>query len=220
MNVLVAAAHMDDETLGMGGTIAKHVHAGDSVTVWIAAKRAYDHQFDPRIIEEERAAALKAAKVLGHKARFQDLPDELLDQKLLDLIVPLERCVQEVQPQAVYTHHRWDVNQDHRAVFEATLVACRPIARHKVSRLLCYEVPSSTDQVPPSADGAFLPNYYVDIQRFLERKQEALRAYARELREFPHPRSLKGIEVLAHKRGMEVGLPAAEAFMVLRDQWE
>ena len=46
-----------------------------------------------------------------------------------------------------------------------------------------------------------------------------MQAYARELREFPHPRSLEGIEVLARKRGMEIGFVAAEAFMVVRDEW-
>lgn len=220
MKVLVLAAHMDDETLGMGGTLAKHVQAEDSVTVWIACKRAYDHQFDPKKVEEEKASARAAARALGYTdLRFQDLRDELLDERLLDVIVPLEQCVREVKPSVVYTHHRGDNNQDHRALFQATMVACRTISAHKVPRILCYEVPSSTEQAPPFPECAFLPNFHVDVSRFLEKKLRAMKAYARELREFPHPRSLKGIEVLAQKRGMEAGFPAAEAFMVVRDEW-
>lgn len=220
MKVLIVAAHMDDEILGVGGTMAKHVATGDSVTACITCNRAYQHRFDPALVQEEKEAALKAAKVLGyHDVRFLDLRDELLDERLLDVIVPLEECIQQVRPSVVYTHHRSDSNQDHRAVFQATLVACRTIAPHKVRRLLSYEVLSSTDQVPPFQEYAFQPNFYVDISRFLDRKIEAMNAYARAMREFPHPRSSKGIEVLAQKRGMEIGFQAAEAFVVLRDEW-
>ena len=220
MNVLVISAHMDDETLGLGGTIAKHAAAGDAVTVCVACKRAYDHQYDPKLVEEEREAALLAANVLGCKdVRFLDLRDELLDERLLDIIVPLEECVLDVMPSVVYTHHRGDSNQDHRAVLQASLIACRTISRHKVARLLSYEVLSSTDAAGPFPEYAFQPNFYVDITQFLGHKIEAMKAYVRELREFPHPRSLRGIDVLAQKRGMEIGFQTAEAFVILRDEW-
>lgn len=220
MKVLVISAHMDDEVLGMGGTIAKHVAAGDQVSMCIACKRAYNHQFDPKVVEEEKAAARRAATVLGYQdIRFFDLKDELLDERLLDVILPLEECIQKIKPALVYTHHRGDANQDHRAVFQASMVACRTISSHKVPRLLSYEVPSSTEQAPPFPEYAFQPNFYVNIEGFLGRKIEAFKAYTRELREFPHPRSAKGIEVLAQRRGMEIGFQAAEAFMMIRDQW-
>ena len=93
------------------------------------------------------------------------------------------------------------------------------ISQYKVPRLLSYEVPSSTDQAPPFADHAFQPNFYVDISQFLDRKIQAMKAYTRELREFPHPRSEKGIDVLAQKRGMEIGFQAAEAFVLIREEW-
>ena len=220
MNVLVISAHMDDEVLGMGGTIAKHLEAGDTVTVCIVCKRAYEHKFDDALVKEEQESTRRAANIIGYEdIRFLSLRDELLDERLLDVIVPLEDCVLDVRPSIVYTHHRGDANQDHRAVFHASLVACRSISQCKVPRLLSYEVLSSTDTAPPFPEYAFQPNFYVQIDDFLERKIEAMRAYARELREFPHPRSLEGIEVLARKRGMEIGFVAAEAFMVIRDEW-
>jgi len=220
MKVLVIAAHMDDEILGMGGTIAKHVAAGDQVTVCIACKRAYNHQFDPQVVQEEKDAAVQAAKILGYEGiQFLDLRDELLDERLLDLIDPIENLVIKLRPAVVYTHHRGDSNQDHRAVCLASMVACRSTCEYKVSRLLTYEVPSSTDIAPPFPEYAFQPNFYVEIGAFLDRKIEAMKVYKRELREFPHPRSAKGIEVLAQKRGMEVGFRAAEGFMLIRDEW-
>jgi LmbE family N-acetylglucosaminyl deacetylase len=220
MKVLIVAAHMDDEVLGAGATIARHVAAGDDVSVCIVCKRAYDHTFDPKINAEEKAAAHRAAKILGYSnVQFLDLRDELLDERLLDVIVPLEECVMTVQPDVVYTHHRGDSNQDHRAVFAASLIACRSISRHKVKRLLAYEVPSSTDIAPPFPEYAFQPNYYVNASGFIDRKIDALRAYVREMKEFPHPRSAKGLRVFAEKRGMEIGFEAAEAFMVIREEW-
>ena len=220
MRVLVVAAHMDDETLGAGATIAKHVAAGDHVTVCITCKRAYDHRFSTRLVREEKRAAKQAMQRLGyHAQRMLDLPDERLGERLMDLMIPLEACIEQVRPEVVYTHHRGDANQDHRAVFQASLIACRAISRHKVRRLLSYEVPSSTDQAPPHPELAFQPNWYVNIEGFLNHKLQAMRCYKRELRNFPHPRSLKGLEIVAQKRGMEAGFHAAEAFVILRDEW-
>jgi LmbE family N-acetylglucosaminyl deacetylase len=221
MKVLIISAHMDDETLGVGGTIARHVRAGHSVTVCIVCKRAYDHKFDSSIVQREKDACARAAHVLGYSdLRFLDLRDELLDERLLDIIVPLEDQILSVKPSIVYTNHRGDSNQDHRAVFQASMIACRVLSRHKVPRLLTYEVPSSTDIAPPFPEYAFQPNYYVNIETFLDKKIFALKEYERELKEFPHPRSAHGIEIIAKKRGMEAGFHAAEAFMIVRDQWE
>jgi N-acetylglucosamine malate deacetylase 1 len=212
---------MDDEVLGAGGTIARHVANGDSVSVCIVCKRAYDHKFDDNVIQEEKGACARAAKVLGYQdLRFLDLRDELLDERLIDVIVPLETQVVELKPSVVYTHHRGDSNQDHRAVFQASMIACRSLSAHKVLRLLSYEVLSSTDIAPPFPEYAFQPNYYVNIESFLERKIEAMKQYERELKQFPHPRSSQGIEVMAKKRGMEIGFPAAEAFTIIREQWQ
>lgn len=221
MNVLVIAAHPDDEVLGVGGTIAKHIAAGDAVSVCIVCKRAYNHRYTPKLVAEEKAAARRAARILGYGPRltFLDLPDERLDEGLLRVITPLEACVQRVRPRVVYTHHRADANQDHRAVFQATMVACRAIARPHVPRVLSYEVLSSTDQALPSTSEVFRPSFYVDVERFVDRKVLAMQTYRRELRMFPHPRSVEGIEVQAKRRGMEVGFRAAEAFELLRDEW-
>jgi LmbE family N-acetylglucosaminyl deacetylase len=220
MNIFVIAPHMDDETLGMGGTIAKHVAHGDRVTVCVVANRAYDHRYDPEAIRREEAAVEKARETLGYaRVALLGLPDEQLDRGVIDIIVPLEAVYAEVQPEVVYVCHRGDNNQDHQAVFRAAMVVCRPIAKPRVRRLLCYEVPSSTDQSPPLPEFQFMPNFYVDIGGYLAKKMAALRCYEKEIRVFPHPRSPEGVEAVARKRGIESGFEAAEAFMVLRDSW-
>lgn len=219
MKVLVIAAHMDDEVLGVGGTIAKHVDAGDSVHVVCVANRVYAHTFDEQRNSAEEACALRASQILGYEAcEFLRLPDERLDSALQDIIVPLENRVQEIEPEVVYLNHYGDVNQDHRAVFEAALVCLRVTAAPFVRQVLCYETPSSTEQAPPLPARAFLPNCFVDISRFLDRKLEAIACYETERRAFPHPRSIEAVRLLAARRGVQAGFEAGEAFAILRDR--
>jgi len=219
MKVVVIAPHLDDEVLGAGGVIARHVNEGDEVLVFFIAHRVYDHKFDEERNRIERECALKAKEILGYKeATFLDLPDERLDISVQDIVIPLEQMVQPLVPEVVYVPHRGDNNQDHRAVFQAARVAFRPAVTPYLRRLLCYEVASSTEQSPPMPETAFLPNCYVNIDAHLQKKLDALRCYETEKREFPHPRSEEAVRILAQRRGIETGFPAAEAFVMRRDR--
>ena len=221
MRVLVIAPHMDDEVLGMGGAIAKHVSEGDEVYVCFVAHRVYEHKYDEEKNRVEIQCALKAKEVLGYKeAEFFNLSDERLDVCIQDVLIPLEAYINKIKPEVVYINHRGDNHQDHKAVFQAAMVALRPSATPHTKKILCYEVPSSTEQSPPFSDLAFLPNLYVNIEKHLKTKIDALRCYQTEKRGFPHPRSLEGVRILAKKRGMEIGFKAAEAFIIMRDEWE
>lgn len=220
MKVLVVAPHMDDEVLGVGGVIARHVGEGAEVYVCFIAHRVYDHEFDDSRNRIEKACALKAQKVLGYKEEtFFDLPDEQLDICIQKIIILLEPYIKAVSPRVVYLPHRGDNNQDHRAVFQAAQVVFRPAVTPYLRRVLCYEVSSSTEQAPPVPEAAFLPNHYVNISSYLEKKLDAMRCYQTEMREFPHPRSEQAVRILAQQRGVESGFPAAEAFLILRDRW-
>lgn len=220
MRVFVVTPHMDDEVLGAGGVIARHVDQGDEVQVCFIACRVYNHRFDEAQNQLEVQCTMKAKEILGYKeAHFLNLPDERLDTCLQDIIIPLEQRVEALAPEVVYLPHRGDNNQDHRAVFRAAQVVFRPVATPYLRRLLCYEVPSSTEQSPPVPEAAFLPNCYVNVGSYLERKLEALRCYDTERRPFPHPRSEEAVRILALRRGSESGFPAAEAFLILRDKW-
>lgn len=218
--ILVIAPHMDDEVLGCGGAIAKHLAAQDAVHVVIVANRAYGHRYDEALIEREKQACRAAGRVLGYgEPVFLDLPDERLDNAVIDVAVPLEEAAASVRPDVVYIPHRGDNNQDHRAVFDAARIALRPFTDFAPRTLLCYEVPSSTDISPPGTDWPFAPSRYVDITGHLDAKLDAMDCYQAESRSFPHPRSRKALETHARSRGVQVGADAAEAFMVLRDIW-
>ncbi len=221
MNILIIAPHMDDEVLGCGGTIARHVENKDKLFVCFIAHRIYSHKFDKKKNETEKSHAIKARKVLGYKESvFFELNDERLDAAIQDIIIPLEKYVLKIKPGIVYCPFQSDNNQDHRAVFDAARVVLRPVATPFVKKVFMYEVPSSTDQSPHLAENIFLPNYYVDTTKYIDKKIEAFRCYETEKRAYPHPRSEEALKVLAQKRGTEIGFKCAEAFMIIREKWE
>jgi LmbE family N-acetylglucosaminyl deacetylase len=217
-SVLVIAAHPDDEVLGCGGTIARHSAAGDEVHVVILAQGLMARpQAKAEDLEALRRAAREAGDTLGvADLTLHDYPDNRLDTiPRLDVTRFIESHIERVLPEIVYTHHRGDVNIDHVRANECTLAACRQIPGQSLRRLLFFEVPSSSEWGPGAEP--FIPNWFVDISRTLDRKAAALRAYASEMRPSPHPRSEEAVTHLARWRGATAGVPAAEAFVLARN---
>lgn len=209
--VLVIAAHPDDEVIGAGGTIAKHALAGDQVSVAIVTEGA-SVQFpsDPSKARLKSEQAHRAAKILGVKQVFEgNFPDQKLDQfPVLEIVRFLERVVRELKPQFVYTHHFAELNQDHRACHEATLIATRPFSVASLERLLCFSV----DTLSLLGKQSIVHDVYNDITDTLEKKLEALSVYETEVRPYPHPRSSEALRLIAGRNGALVGLKAAEVF--------
>lgn len=224
MNVLVIAAHPDDEILGCGGTIAKHCDDGDEVHVVIMAEGITSRDLDRNRERHAESlsvlarAAQEANAILGVASLVLcDFPDNRLDAcDRLELIKVVEGHLDRVRPEFVLTHHAGDLNIDHRRVHEAVVTACRPYPGQVVKSLAFFEVPSSTEWQVPGSAPAFAPNWFVNVTSTLERKREALQAYQQEMRAWPHSRSLEAVEHLARWRGASVGCSAAEAFMLGR----
>lgn len=224
--VLVFAAHPDDEVLGCGGTMIRHSKDGDEVRVVIVAQGATSRYstIQKESLKKEHSklikAATKAAKILGvSEVKHLNHPDNELDTvSRLKIVKEIEIEIEEFKPTIVYVHHAGDVNIDHRRIHEAVVTACRPMVNMSVKRLLSYEVASSTEWQTQGSAPPFIPNYFVDISEYLESKLKALGAYESEMREWPHPRSMRGIVHLNHWRGSIVGVEAAEGFMLLREK--
>jgi len=220
--VLVIVAHPDDEVLGCGGSMAKHVSSGDNVFVLIMSdgvtSRAGKGQQDHAQLEQRTNAAKLAAETLGARLLATlDYPDNRMDAvDLLDVVKSIESQLEVVKPTIVYTHHASDVNIDHRIVHDAVIAACRPQPGVSIKKLLFFEVPSSTEWRPGSSRKSFSPDYFVDISATVEKKFQALNCYEKEMREFPHARSLKACQFLVGWRGATIGVQAAEAFEVGR----
>lgn len=216
--VLVVAAHADDEALGCGGTISRHVAEGDTVyVVFMADGVSSRNEADQNALESRNLAAENARRVLGVRENFYlGLPDNRLDSiPLIEVIQRLEPIIRKHQPDVIYTHHHGDLNIDHRITHQAVLTACRPMPGCLVKKIYAFEVLSSTEWAAPCSE-AFMPNHYVDISNQFNIKLDALRAYELEMRQAPHSRSIEHVTHLAHHRGHTVGVMAAEAFSTIR----
>ena len=220
--VLCVVAHPDDETLGVGGTLALHAEAGSEVKVLIMSEGEVEKLRDTPRCDTRRECALRAADAMGvSEVEFHDFPDQRLETvPFIDLIKTVERALEAFRPTVVYAHHGGDANTDHQVVFKAVYAACRPMTPlgSLVERFLAFETPSSTDQAPQMPHYAFVPTTFVDVEPVWDKKLKALACYPSEMIGGRHPRSFDYIEALARVRGGHSGYLLAEAFVPVRER--
>jgi LmbE family N-acetylglucosaminyl deacetylase len=218
--VLVVCAHTDDEALGCGATLRRHVQGGAEVFC-ISLTNGVGSRSDAHVggkVAQRSEAAEESARVLGFRwIANGGFPDNALDTvPLLEIARFVEAAKGEAKPDIIYTHHGGDLNVDHRVAFAATLTAFRPQPDERYSEIRTFEVPSSTEWSHASLGPIFDPTLFVDAQETWAAKQAALVAYEMEMRAFPHARSTQAIDALSTWRGAQVGLTRAEAFEVVR----
>lgn len=214
--ILIIAPHPDDEILGCGGVIKKYAKAGHDVCVLILTNGS-TVRYGDKMIDTLQREAKSSNDLLGVKRIiFKDLPEQKLDGlPVLDIIKEIETIIGEIRPDIIFTSHKGDINQDHAAVFGATMVAARPINNY-VKEIYSYEVPSSTEWGNPFPEKVFIPNSFIDIEYEIEDKLLAMKKYESQMHDWPHSRSEEGIRTLAKYRGMQSNLRFAEAFMLIR----
>jgi N-acetylglucosamine malate deacetylase 1 len=217
--ILIVAAHPDDEVLGCGGTIARHIDEGSTVAVIFMSKGVSSRPVANVHDESKRRhSAMNAAmKSLGvEHITCCDFPDNQMDSvPLLEVTKAIENIINSFKPNTVYTHFSQDLNIDHRITHQAVMTACRPQKKSTVSKIFSFEILSSTEWNSPTLQ-AFTPQYIVDISKYWHKKLQALNCYQEELRVFPHSRSIECIEALATLRGCTHGIKMAEAFYIER----
>lgn len=224
MNNLVIAAHPDDEVLGCGGTIARLTNEKENVYVAILGEGVTSRY------NRHKQSNMSSLKTLKNHCRsvsdflkvknlfFFDLPDNRFDTiPLLDIVKMIESLLDKLKPSTIFTHHSGDLNVDHHITHRATLTATRPLPGCTVKKVYAYEVPSSTEWSVGGFSKTFQANVFVDISDTLEEKVKAMSIYKSEVQPFPHPRSPEALRALAKLRGTSVGLPAAEAFELIRE---
>jgi LmbE family N-acetylglucosaminyl deacetylase len=216
--VLVIAPHTDDEVLGAGGTIARFANEGAEVIVAVLTGG-----FPPDFPEGEealiRAEAILAHKILKVKETvYFDFPAAALDLVAhRDLNRALSTLYQRICPTYVFVPFLGDVHLDHQATFQSSMVMCRPTGGHVPRSILAYETISETNWNASPLTPGFQPNTYVDISDYLETKLDAFRAYASQVRPFPHERSIETMRAMSIMRGTTMYLRAAEAFVAIRN---
>jgi LmbE family N-acetylglucosaminyl deacetylase/CheY-like chemotaxis protein len=153
--VLAVGAHPDDVEIGVGGILAAHREAGDTVVILTMSRGGRGGAPDSR-----QGESLRAAELLGARLFLEDLIDTEITNTGPTVAI-IERVIQQVNPTIVYTHSVHDRHQDHRAVHEATVVAART-----VDTVACYQSPSATVDYRPSR--------FVSIDGFMSKKLDLL----------------------------------------------
>ena len=220
-NVIVFAAHPDDEALGCGGTLACHIDNGDNVFVVFMSDGVTSRNVNGGEGEElslRNKSAYESCNIIGfRKPEFVNFPDNRMDTiALLDVVQKVEYFINKYKPSIIYTHYQNDLNIDHQITYRAVMTACRPQPNFCVKEIYSFEVSSSTEWSLSSSGSAFNPKKFVDISTTLDRKLNALEAYSAEMRDFPHSRSIDAIKALSIYRGASVGVKFAEAFQIER----
>jgi len=218
--ILVVAAHPDDEVLGCGASIRRHIDEGDSVAIIFMADGESARQMEQieQAVEERENCARSAAKILGaDRMEFLRFPDNQMDTvPFLSIVQALEKQIQNIAPAVVYTHYIDDLNIDHQITAKAVFTACRPSPGQSVKEIYLFEIPSSTNWSSITNGQSFNPTMFIDVSSSYQAKMDALQVYANELLPYPHVRSMDAIEDLLKLRGAIVGCTHAEAFMAER----
>jgi len=214
--VLLVCAHPDDEAYGLGATLTYMIYTKKwDVTLLTFTDGVNCKEDNP---DDIKKCLNKSCKQLGIKDQihFRLRDQELETYPLEELIADIQYEINSLRPELVLTHNSTDLNLDHRIIFEATMVACRPKLHSPVKEIWTYETPSSTNW-GFGEFGSFEPNIFIShIRRAITNKIDAIKCYPNELEMHPNARSIEAVKTLCRYRGTTVGVKYAEAFKLIR----
>lgn len=218
-SIVVIAPHPDDETLGCGGTLLRHIDEGDTVHWLILTSMHAEYGFAEECIALRANEIREVAELYGFHAVHQlNFPTTRLETiPIGELISAIKNIFQETVPSIVYLPYPGDVHTDHQIAFNAAVSCAKWFRQASIKRILAYETLSETEFGINPMQQTFTPNVFVNITEFSNRKLEILHRYAGETGIFPFPRSTEAVAALAALRGANAGCAAAEAFMLLKE---
>ena len=217
-NVIVISAHPDDEILGAGGAILKHIANGDKV-YWLITTNVFESQgFSKERVESRQKEIERVAESVGITKTFKlTYPTMTLSSSSLIKLVPeVSAIFTEVKPEIIYCLNRSDAHSDHRITFDAVMACTKSFRYPFIKQVLLYECISETEFAPAVPEKVFMPNYFIDVSSYFDKKIEIMKIYESELGEHPFPRSVRNMEALATFRGASVGVEYAEAFQLVK----
>lgn len=216
-NVLVVSVHPDDETLGCGGTLLKHREKGDKI-FWLILTQANNKITSiPNIVALQKQYVSKVAATYNFEdfKQLSFLTTELDRYPLGEIILEVSKYIDQIKPSVIYLNFYNDVHSDHRIAFEAVYSCTKNFRYPFIEKILMYESLSETEFAPATQNNAFVPNVFVDISPFMEKKMEIMKLFTTEQMDEPYPRAMSSIRALARYRGSRIGVEYAEAFMLL-----
>ena len=213
--VLVVAVHPDDETLGCGGTLLKHKSNGDEIHWLICTTIDENHTY-----YEKREKEISEASKLYNFDSVSNLRLKTMqidEYTMSELIGKISKVVSEIKPDILYLPFHGDVHSDHRKIFEATFSCTKSFRYPFIKKIYMMEVLSETEFAPSLSSLSFIPNVFVDISEFMDKKIEIMQIFESEIAEHPFPRSERNLNALATFRGASCGCEYAESFVLLKE---
>ena len=213
----IISPHCDDETLGCGGTILRHIKKGDEVSWVIVTKPHKGIGFNKDKLKEHKSLIKEISKQYNFKktielnfpaAELDTVPKQKLIKKISDII-------KKEKLEVIFLPFYGDVHSDHRIISECSISCLKWFRNQTVKKIIEYETPSETD-FNLNNNKVFFPNMFVDISSYIEKKLKICAIYKNEFNTHPFPRSLKNVESLSIIRGATSGFKNAEAFRVLK----
>lgn len=217
--ILIIAVHPDDETLGCGGTLLKHKANGDEIHWIIATDIKVSEGFTKESIERRDNEIKEVEKLYDFNSVHRlGLSTMRVDEySMSELIAKISAVVNEVKPNIIYLPFKADVHSDHRHIFNAAYSCTKSFRYPFVKKIYMVETLSETEFAPSIKEDNFIPNVFIDISKFMDKKLEVMNVFKREMGEHPFPRSEKNLLALATLRGASSGCEYAESFVLLKE---
>jgi LmbE family N-acetylglucosaminyl deacetylase len=215
--ILVISPHPDDETLGMGGSIAKLIKSGSEIFI-LTVSGHLPPLYEEKDYKQTVIEAKNAYKLLGVKNfDFLEVPATMVnDLPTHELNNMISKAVKDFMPDQVFIPFP-DRHIDHRVIFESAMVATRPVKESSnINLVACYETLSETHWNAPYLEPNFTPNYVIGIDDFVDIKLDALRCFESQITESQGPRSISAVRSLSEFRGSQSGFRFGEAFFITR----
>src|SRR5690606_27114650 len=150
---LTITAHPDDEALGFAGASYVLTERGHKVYNCILSGQVDARRHRPEI-DRLHAHAKRAQEIMGAEppilGSFPNIQFNTVPH--IELVQYIEGIIEQIQPDFIFTHHPYDLNNDHYHTSKACQAAARLFQRKPVKRikgLYFMEILSSTDWAFP-----------------------------------------------------------------------
>ena len=217
--VLVVAIHPDDETLGCGGTLLKHKRSGDEIHWLIATEVTVEDGFKEIVVEKREQEIQKVNELYGFDSINRlGLPTMKIDQYNTSYLVnEISKVFNNIEPNIIYLPFKSDVHSDHRCFFNAAFSCTKSFRYPFIKKVYMMETLSETEFSPSTKEDSFIPNTFINISEYIDKKIEIMRIFQSEIGDHPFPRSEKNIKAIATYRGASSNCNYAESFMLLKE---
>lgn len=211
--------HPNDEALGCGATLLRHIADGDEVSWLVVTAISTEIGFSAERVARRSSEIEAVTRAYGFQETIlAGFPTMALyrvpNAVLIDAIGSVAR---RIAPDTLYLFYRNNAHSNHARVFDAAVGCTKTFRYPNVRAAYVYETLSETEFGLRSDDPSFRPNHFVDVGAWFERKIEIMRLYDGEMGEFPIPRSETCMRAQAALRGSQAGVEAAEAFMLIKE---